>query len=200
MRFHVPSFLHYMESNLPSDSMLVHHHYICYVMSALPLRMDFLKESILDAVLLTFEKPIGTLDSAEQRSVIEGLTDEHWEILRKALSEKNTYLKKAREKKRNRGEVIHEYQINLRLIMKILREVRLSHDCGLIQELIQNEVFTIDGKRFISLRKLEKLIFYHTGKAFSIRRIDEALHELQRQKVVNGPNGFRYRYGREVRV
>ena len=200
MRFHIPSFLHYIQSSLPADAALVHHHYICYVMSAVPIRMDFLKECILDAVLSSFEKPIGTLDRTEQRSVIEGLTDDHWEILRKALSEKNTYLKKAKEKKQNRGEALHEYQINLRLVMKILREVRLSYDCTLIQDLIQDEIFTIEGKRFISLRKLEKLIFYHTGKAFSIRRIDEALHELQRQKVVNGPNGFRYRYGREVRV
>lgn len=200
MRFHIPSFLHYMKSNLPEDCALVHHHYICYVMSAIPLRMDFLQDSILAAVLLSFETPIGTLDSAEQRSLIEGLTDAHWEKLKEALSEKDTYLKKAGGKKQNRGEPpLYKYQINVRLLMKILKAARLAHDCDLIQQLIQEELFTIDGKRFVSLRKLEKLLFYHTGKAFSMRRIDEALHVLQRQKVINGPNGFRYRYGREVK-
>ena len=201
MRFHIPSFLTHLEHCLPDGVDCVHHHYICYLFSGIPLRMDFLKRAVIDAVVLSYEKPIGTLTSTEQRSVIGGLLDAHYETLEKTLSGKNTYLKKAGEKQQNRRESPrYEYQINLRILIKMLKDIRIEHDIHLIEELIHDDLFTIDGKKFVSLRKLEKLIFYHTGQAFSWRRIDEALHELQRRNVINGPNGFRYRFGREVRT
>ena len=201
MRFHVPSFLHHLERMLPGDIVITHHHYICYVLSAYPIKMDKLQESVIDALYLSFEQPIGTPDRTEARSLIGGLLDEHWETLEGTLKEHNTYLKKAAHRRINRGEVtIHEYQINLRILMKTVKDVRLSFDTRLIAELIDAELFDVKGRKFVSLRKMEKLIFSHTGKAYSKRRIDEAFQHLESQKKIHKLNGFRHIFGREVRT
>lgn len=201
MRFHVPSFLYYLERGLPSDIAITHHYYVCYVMSSYPIKMDMLQETIIDALYSSFESPIGTPQSTEERSLIGGLLDEHWETLERTLRERNTYLKKGAVKRVCRGEVtLYEYQVNLRILMKICKEARLEYDTRLIAELIDAELFDVKGRQFVSLRKMEKLIYSHTGKAYSKRRINEAFQHLESQKKIHKLNGFRHIFGREVRV
>lgn len=201
MRFHIPSFLHHLEQILPGDVVIAHHQYICYVLSPVPIDFSVLRGDIIDAIILSFEHPIGTPDRTEQRSLIGGLLDEHWEALEKTLKEQNTYLRKAPPKRINRGEVtIHEFQINLRILMKLVKETRLAYDTRLIVDLIDSELFDVRGRKFVSLRKMEKLIYYHTGKAYSKRRIDEAFQHLEAQKKIHKLNGFRRIFGREVRT
>lgn len=191
MKFHIPSFLHYIHVGLPQDVAMVHHHYIIYLVSFYPLRQDFLQELICRAVIDTFETPLGTPDGTEERSLIEGLLDTHQETLCETLYDLNTYLTKITKHAPRAGEKIrHEYQIDLREIMRIVKEVRLNEDLSLIWDLIRNDYF-------VSIRLLEKKIFINTGKAFSKRRISEALTELERQNLVKS-NGHLRTYGREV--
>ena len=198
MRFSVQSFLFYFGQNMKGVDVL-HHNFVCYVSAQVPLRLDALKEEVVSAVLLSFEKPIGTLTTTQQHSLIAGLLDTHYANLQEALLANKNYLKKVGKKKVRGGEV-YEYQIDLRAIIKICKEIRVKSDCELIAELIDRDVFCVGSKKFVSLRKIQKLIYHFYGQVFAWRRIDEAFQELMRRDLINGPNGFRYRYGREVRT
>ena len=198
MRFSVQSFLFYFWQNMKGVDVL-HHNFVCYVSAQVPLRLDALKEEVVSAVLLSFEKPIGTLTTTQQHSLIAGLLDTHYANLQEALLANKNYLKKVGKKKVRGGEV-YEYQIDLRAIIKICKEIRVKSDCELIAELIDRDVFCVGSKKFVSLRKIQKLIYHFYGQVFAWRRIDEAFQELMRRDLINGPNGFRYRYGREVRT
>lgn len=190
MRFHIPSFLEYLKNGLPHDVAMMHHHYICYIVSLYPLRKDFLQDVVCRAVVHTFESPLAPPDGPEERSLIGGLLDQHRGALENALHDQDTYLQIIKQDGENTREKRHEYRIDINALRDILRTIRLQHDASLVLNLIQNDFF-------VSTRYLEKKIYLTTGKAFSRRRIDDVLHELEKQGYVKN-NGYRKTYGREV--
>lgn len=191
MRFHIPSFLYYLRNIIPYNVGFLHHHYVVYLVAYFPLRQDFLKDAVIQACIRMYETPIGTPDGPEQRSVIEGLLDQHRETLEQTLYDLNTYLKTLRKEPRQPGEKRkYEYRIDLLELQDLLRNIRLQEDLKLIGDLIQDDFF-------VSIRYLEKRLFQETGKAFSARRITESLKQLEQQgRILN--NGHIRTYGREV--
>ena len=70
MRFHLPSFLHYLDQALPYNFACDHHHYMVYVITRFPVRFDFWQDTVLDTVLRTYETPLVTPSETESRSLI----------------------------------------------------------------------------------------------------------------------------------
>ena len=191
MRFHLPSFFEYLKNGLPHDVGIMHHHYVCYIMSVYPLQTVFLQECVIRAVVQTFEAPLAPLHGPEERSLIGGLLDQHRAALEGALREQNTYLHIIKYDGDVTGEKPrYEYRVDINVLLSLLKDIRLQHDAALVKDLIQEDFF-------VSSRYLEKKIFLTTGQAFSRRRIDEVLHELEKQGYIKN-NGHSKTYGREV--
>lgn len=191
MQFHLPSFLEYLKNGLPHDVAMMHHHYICYIVSFYPLKKDVLQDIVIRAVVQTFEAPLVPLHGPQERSLIGGLLDQHREALEGALHDQDTYLQIIKHNGDLAGEKPrYEYRVDIQVLLSLLKDIRLQHDLSLVRDLIQEDFF-------VSSRYLEKKIFLTTGQAFSRRRIDDVLHELEKQGVIKN-NGHQKTYGREV--
>jgi hypothetical protein len=178
MRLHIPSFLHYLQCHVPLDIAILHHHYIVYLFSQTPVRLDFLQEMIAETVIRSCCEPIGTLTSTEEQSVLKTPIATHLETLSETLLREKTYLAFYRQKPgEGGGEVRYEYRVNLRKIQALIQAVRLQEDIKLIRQLIQGDYYT-------SLRLLAHKVYFNTGRVFSRKRLETAVLSLEAQGIL----------------
>lgn len=190
MRFHIPSFLQYLDAAIPLDILIEHHHYIVYLLSDFPIRTDFLQEVVTAAVIKTFETPLVTLSVPEMRSPIKGLLDTHLVRLQGALLMTATYIQKIKITD-HLGQVRrYETHIDVIDIQEIARTIRLEDDTDLIWHLIKHD-------HYCSVRLTQSKVRMNYGQTFSTRRITEALEQLEALGFIS-KNGRIRTHGREV--
>jgi hypothetical protein len=178
MRFHIPSFLHYLECSLPLDIAVLHHHYVVYLFSQTPVKLDFLQAVIADTVIRSCCDPIGALTETEKQSVLKTPPATHLETLSETLLGEKTYLSFTRQPPgEGGGEVRYEYRVNLRKLQQLIQAVRLQEDVKLIRRLIQGDYYT-------SLRLLAHKVYFNTGRVFSRKRLETAVLYLETQGIL----------------
>lgn len=192
MRFHLPSFFHYLDCLLPVNIAVQHHHYVVYLLSAFPLRRDFLQEVVAAAALNTFETPLGTPASTEMDSLIKGLLDPHRETLVRTLQDTDTYIHSFKMADAQGSIARYETHLDVIDIQEICRTVRVQEDSHLIWSLIQHDAFC-------SVRLTEKKVYLNTGKRFSFKRISDAILLLEQAGLVT-KNGRLKTHGREITI
>ena len=178
MRLHIPSFLHYVQCALPLDIAVLHHHYVVYLFSQAPVRLDFLQDVIAATVIRSCCEPLGTLTRPEERSVFKTPPATHLETLSQTLLREKTYLTFYRQAPGpGGGEVRYEYRVNLRKVQALVQAVRLQEDVKLIRQLIRGDYYT-------SLRLLAHKVYFNTGRVFSRKRLSAVVAYLEGQGVL----------------
>lgn len=195
MRLHIPSFLQYLEHELPVDLAFVHHHYTVYLWAQTPVKTAFLQEVVTRCVVKACCDPLGTLTPPEEQSVLKTPPATHLDALERSLLSVTTYLSKTRVQTRGEGdggEVRYEYRVNLRTITHLVKTVRIEEDSKLIQQVTE-------GDYYAPLRLLSEKIFMNTGRRFSLTRLSKASQYLERQGVLTGRDEREVRtFGRRV--
>ena len=194
MRFHSPSFLHYLEFGLPLDVAFMHHRNTVYVLAKAPLRVEFLQELVAETVQRSILEPVGTLTQTEERSLFSTPPEPHVEALCQALLKDREYIRKTQVKRGEGGGegTRYEYQIDLAAVNRIVQRVRLEEDARLVRSLIAGDAFT-------SIRIARKKVNLAIGRDFSKVRLEKALKHLEMLGVLARPKKNRLQsIGREV--
>jgi hypothetical protein len=169
------------------------HRHVVYIYSQTPLREDFLIDLVQRAVREAMEHPTGKLSRTEENSLFSAPPEPHLDALLRTLDDDRSYLRKTRSKGGERGERLHETQIDLHTIQRLVQDVRLQQDALVIRDLIP-------GDRFCSIRIARKKIQVAMGRDFSKNRLEKALKLLEKQGVLARPESAKRlrTIGREV--
>lgn len=192
MKFHIPSFLHYFENQIPDAIGYLHHHYIIYLIADFPIRRDWIQEVTAWAVVQSYEHPLEIHDQIEEQSLIKGLLETHHRTLQQTLHQTQTYIEGIKLLDGVLGEGgRYEYRVDIRTIHHLILDALMSADVSLIKN-------HLHGEPFCSVRLMQKKLYVGTGKMYSKGRVNEALNTLEALGYLNR-NGHFKRYGRTVK-
>jgi len=189
MRFHQPSFMHYLTQSLDASFNVYAHNWRLYVIPphkffTWPLMHTYL----IDAVVRSCDAPCDAPDGPRQRSLFEAPPESHLDALRDALSARSDYAE-IHHISTETGERL-EYRIDLKAIQQLVITVRREQDTRIAMHLLGGEIFMSERLLNLKLRRLY-------GREFSNRRCRQILHDLEIMGVCKG-NGHLRTAGREV--
>jgi hypothetical protein len=189
MKFHSPSFLHYLKAQLDISFDVYAHNWICYVSTSNKyFTREILTELIIDAMVNALDAPLAAPDGPRQRSLLDAPMDTHIDAVGVTLSAHRDYLTK-QTISTPAGER-YEYRIDLKALRRLIIATRRAQDVEVSKTLLQGEVYMSD-------RLLEKRFLRFTGIAISNRRAREIMQALVDQGLLKN-NGNLRTAGREV--
>ena len=189
MRFHYPSFQDYFTRLFDESFVVYFHNYNAFITSTNRyFSTEKLKGLVWEAIEKSLDNPYNPPKNARLRSLIDAPIDTHMDALQDALLERETYIEK-QSISGGGGEAI-VYRVDLKMLERIVIDVRQEQDVELALHLIAGEIFMSD-------RFLEKKILNTVGVAFSNRRCRLIMHALEEIGAVK-KNGNLRTAGREV--
>lgn len=192
MKFHRPSFLHYLTTLLPERLFSIYAHR--WTLHVIPPNRYFtwrlMHEYLTEAVVTSCAAPLDAPDGPRQRSLFDAPPAAHLDALRVALSERSDY-----------AEIHHittligervEFRIDLKAIQSLVSQVRREQDVNLSIVLMQGEVFMSERLLNLKMRRLY-------GREISNRRCRQVMAELVTRGLCKN-NGNLRTAGREVLI
>ena len=188
MRFHLPSFLHYLSVGLPPDIAYFHHNHLVRLLASFPVKQEMLQALLKDVILSAVRCPLGTPTRTEEESLFETPPDAHMQTLADTLDAQGVSVVfggKSLLREGRGARTIYEYRIDTRAIHACVTQVRFACDVSLVLKMLE-------GNYYVSLRMLRGYIKCKTGYVLSNRRLTPVLEHLEHEGVLKKGRNVQY--------